>query len=51
MWLVSRTGEFTYILFFQAKGLGNWPKKKKKKKKQRGNLQKGKSFDNYGRNS
>ena len=49
MWLVSRTGVFTF--FALAKGLGNWRNKKNNKKNQRGNLQKGERFDNDGRNS
>ena len=52
MWLVSRTGVFTYFcFFFLAKRLGNWQYKKKNKKNQTRNLQKGKRFDNDGKSN
>ena len=53
MWLVSRTGVFTYfcIFSFLAKEVGKRRNKKKKKKNQRRNFQKAERFDNDGRNS
>ena len=53
MWLVSRTGVFTYfcIFFFLAKEVEKRRNKKKNKKNQRRNFQKAERFDNDGRNS